>query len=194
MDQDKEEALPVLLATELAPDWENDGSILCIGGRSSLDDAAAAMLTGLLQKHGLKVKSLVHDAFSDGRIVSLEATIKLVCLCYLSLGVSNAHVLYLVRRLRRIIPNATIVVGYWGENSAAAIKGLKASAEADAYAVSLGEATDIMMEAARRPELDTQPELRREPKPAALDLPLTAQSTRKSRAANPIGTKLPAAR
>lgn len=194
MDQDKEEPLPVLLPTELAPGWENDGSILCIGGRNSLDDAAAAMLTGLLQKHGLKAKSLDHDAISDGRIVSLEANVNLVCLCYLSLGVSNAHVRYLVRRLRRIIPNATVVVGYWGENFAAAIKGLKASAEADAYAVSLGEATDIIMEAARRSELDTAPEPRHEPELTALDLPLTARSARKSRAPKPIGTKLPAAR
>ncbi len=114
MDQEKEEALPVLAATELAPGWENDGSILCVGGRTSLDDAAAAMLTGLLQKHGLKAKSLDHDAISDGRIVSLEANVKLVCLCYLSLGVSNAHVRYLVRRLRRIIPKARLVVSYLG--------------------------------------------------------------------------------
>jgi predicted PurR-regulated permease PerM len=196
MDQEKEEPLPILVATELAPGWDQDGSILCVGGRNSLDDAAAAMLTGLLQKHGLKAKSLDHDAISDGRIVSLEANVKLVCLCYLSLGVSNAHVRYLVRRLRRIIPNATLVVGYWGENSAAAMKALKATAEADGYAMSLGEATDLVMAAARRPNPATEPD----PLPAPERRPANplnvtgARPARKSRSANPMGTKLPAAR
>lgn len=194
MDQEKEEPLPVLVATELASGWENDGSILCVGGRNSLDDAAAAMLTGLLEKHGLKSKLLDHEAISDGRIVSLEANVKLVCLCYLSLGVSNAHVRYLVRRLRRIIPNARLVVSYLGENSAPVLKGLKASVEADAYAVSLGEATDLIMAAARRS--DTEPESTPEPDRPALDLPpkVSPRTDRKSRAATPIGTKLPAAR
>jgi hypothetical protein len=152
MDQDDEEPLPILQPTDLAPGFEKDGAILCIGGRTALDDAAAVMLAGLLRKHGLKAEALDHDAITEGRIVSLEADVKLVCLSYLGLGVSKAHVRYLVRRIRRILPKVILVVGYWGENSEAALKALKASVEADAYATTLHEATDIVLDAVRKSE------------------------------------------
>ena len=77
------------------------------------------MLAGLLKKHGLEAQALEHEAISEGGIISLEAGVKLVCLSYLSLGSSKAHVRYLVRRLRRILPHAKIVIGYWGETPAA---------------------------------------------------------------------------
>jgi hypothetical protein len=58
---------------------------------------------------------------------------------------------YLVRRLRRILPEgATVLVGYWADNGGgAALKALKATAEADAYATSLKEAALFCIEAAR---------------------------------------------
>jgi hypothetical protein len=177
MDQDDEEPLPVLGAADLAPGWERDGAILCIGGRTALDDAAAVMLAGLLRKHGLKAEPLDHDAITEGRIVSLEADVKLVCLSYLGLGVSRAHVRYLVRRLRRIVPNAIIVVGYWGEDSEPAMKALRASVEADAYATTLHEATDIVLEAASK----SDPELDRPLEGADVSLRVVARTARKPR-------------
>jgi predicted PurR-regulated permease PerM len=185
MDQNDEEPLPILVAADLAPGWEKDGAILCIGGRTALDDAAAVMLAGLLRKHGLKAEPLDHDAITEGRIVSLEADVKLVCLSYLGLGVSKAHVRYLVRRLRRIVPNAMLVVGYWGENSDAAMKALKASVEADAYATNLHEATDIVLETARKSDHEPDRALEgtaSEPLPVA-DVPrkVVAHAARKAR-------------
>jgi predicted PurR-regulated permease PerM len=186
--QDDEEPLPILAATDLASGWEKEGAILCIGGRTALDDAAAVMLTGLLRKHGLNAEAIDHGAITEGRIVSLEAGVKLVCLSYLGLGVSKAHVRYLVRRLRRILPKAKLVVGYWGENSAVAMKALQANGEADAYATTLHEATDIVLDAARKPdaEPDTGLEVSApEPFPLA-DVPLkvVARAARKPRPRN----------
>ena len=51
-----EEPLPILEPADLAQGWEEEGSVLCIGGRTPLDEAAAAMLAGLLNKHGLKAR------------------------------------------------------------------------------------------------------------------------------------------
>ena len=50
MDEADEEPLPILEPADLAPGWEEEGSVLCIGGRTRLDEAAAAMLAGLLEQ------------------------------------------------------------------------------------------------------------------------------------------------
>ena len=89
--------------------------MLCVGGRTPLDEAAGRMLAGVLQRQGLKARALPSDAISAAHIVSLEASkTKLVCLSYLGAGANAAHVRYLVRRLRRILPEgATVLVGFW---------------------------------------------------------------------------------
>jgi predicted PurR-regulated permease PerM len=152
MDEAEEEPLPILEPADLAPGWEEEDSVLCIGGRTPLDEAAAAMLAGLLKKHGLNARTAASDAISAGNIVSLQAAkAKLVCLSFLG-GSSPAQVRYLVRRLRRILPSGCmILVGYWADDAGGAtVKALKATAEADAFANSLHEAAEIAVDAARR--------------------------------------------
>ena len=158
MEEEQEEPLPVLEPGELRDGWAEPNAILCIGTRTSLDDAAALMLAGLLKKHGLQAQTLDHEAIADGRIVSLEATVKLVCLSCLTLSLSTAHIRYLVRRLRQILPHSKIVIGYWTETSSA-IKTLGEIAEADGYATSLDEAGEIIIDFARREQPGSQPEL-----------------------------------
>jgi hypothetical protein len=156
MDEADEEPLPILRPEDLAPGWEEEGSVLCIGGRTPLDEAAAAMLAGLLNKHGLKARIAGSETISAGNIVSLGAAkAKLVCLSFLGIGSSSAQVRYLVRRLRRILPSGSIIlVGCWTDDAAGApVKALKETAEADAYATSFHEAAEIAVNAARRPGL-----------------------------------------
>ncbi|HUU24771.1 MAG TPA: AI-2E family transporter, partial [Methyloceanibacter sp.] len=147
-----DDQLPVLEATELAPGWEEEDAVLCIGGRTPLDEAAASMLAGVLQRQGLRARAVPSEAISAGHIVSLGTSkAKLVCLSYLATGASVAHIRYLVRRLRRILPEgATILVGYWGgEGSAGPLNSVQATTEADAYAASLKEAAAFCITAAR---------------------------------------------
>lgn len=111
---------------------------------------------GVLQRQGLKARSLPSDAISAAHIVSLQASkTKLVCLSYLGTGANAAHVRYLVRRLRRILPEgATVLVGFWADDGGgAALKALEATAEADAYATSLKEAARFCIDAARGHEV-----------------------------------------
>jgi hypothetical protein len=63
---------------------------------------------------------------------------------------------YLVRRLRRILPpGCLILVGYWAADAVGApVKALEETAEADAYATSLQQASEIAVGAARRPGLE----------------------------------------
>jgi AI-2E family transporter len=157
MDEVDEEPLPILNPADLAPGWEEEGSVLCIAGRTPLDEAAAALLAGLLNKHGLKARASASETISTGNIISLEAAkAKLVCLSFLGIGSSPAQVRYLVRRLRRMLPSGSmILVGYWtDEATGGAAKILKETSEADAYATSLHEAAEIAVNAARRPESD----------------------------------------
>ena len=157
MDEVEEDSLPILEPADLAPGWDEEESILCIGGRTPLDEAAAAMLAGLLKKHGLKARLAESEAISAGHIASLDAAkTKLVCLSFLGIGSSSAQVRYLVRRLRRILPpGCLILVGYWAADAAGApVKALEETAEADAYATSLQQASEIAVSAARRPGLE----------------------------------------
>ena len=157
MDEVEEDLLPILEPADLAPGWGDEDSVLCIGGRTPLDEAAAAMLAGLLKKHGLKARLAESEAISAGHIASLDAAkTKLVCLSFLGIGSSSAQVRYLVRRLRRILPpGCLILVGYWAADAAGApVKALEETAEADAYATSLQQASEIAVNAARRPGLE----------------------------------------
>jgi predicted PurR-regulated permease PerM len=155
MEEEEEiDQLPILEGA-LAPGWDAEDAVLCIGGRTPLDDAAGRMLASVLQRQGLKARSLPSDAISAAHIVSLEASkTRLVCLSYLGTNAKAAHVRYLVRRLRRILPEgATVLVGFWcDEGGGAAVKALQATAEADAYATSLKEAARFCIDAARGEE------------------------------------------
>ena len=75
------------------------------------------MLAGVLKKRGLGVKELGPRRSRPAHIASLTATeAKLVCLSYLGLGNGPAQIRYLVRRLRRILPQGTLImVCFWAE-------------------------------------------------------------------------------
>jgi len=151
-ESEDDEQLPVLTADQLAPGWDAEDAVLCIGGRTPLDAAAASMLAGVLQRQGLKARAVPNEAMSAAQIISLGGSkAKLACLSYIGAGASAAHVRYLVRRLRRILPEgATVLVGYWGgEGSAGSLKALQATADADAYATTLREAALFCIHAAR---------------------------------------------
>ena len=137
---------------DLAPGWVVDEPILSIGGRSPLDEAAAAILAEVLKKRGLATKALPAEAISAGHIASLANTeAKLVALSYLGLGAGPALIRYLVRRLRRILPEGTLIlVCYWNdEGNKAATKAMLETAEADAYATTLPEAIELCVKAAK---------------------------------------------
>ena len=151
-EEEQDKALPVVERSELAPGWVVDEPILCIGGRSALDEAAAAMLAEVLKKRGLGAKAPRPTPSPPAHIASLAKTeAKLVCLSYLGLGAGPALIRYVVRRLRRILPQGTpILVCYWhDEGNKAATKALLETAEADAYATSLPEAVELCVKAAK---------------------------------------------
>jgi hypothetical protein len=106
------EPAPILSADELAPSWHGT-PVLCVAGRGSLDEASAAMLAQLLQKHGIGARVVPSAAVAPPNLFALDGTdVQMAYLCYLEPGsFTNPH--YLVRRLRRKLPKAIIVDGFW---------------------------------------------------------------------------------
>jgi predicted PurR-regulated permease PerM len=137
--------LPVLGKEDLSPEWA-DWPLLCVAGRGPLDEAAALMLVQLLEKHGLGARVEGADAVAATTISRLDTTgVTMVCVSYLDAS-SPAHMRYTIRRMRRKLPNAQILLGCWMADADA--ETLRDTAKADAVATSLRDAVRLFLEAA----------------------------------------------
>jgi predicted PurR-regulated permease PerM len=88
-------------------------SVLCVAGRGSLDEAAAAMLVDLLHKCGIAARVVPSPAVSAANIGGFNAgEAQTICLSYLEPG-GFTSARYLARRLRRKLPRAKILLGLW---------------------------------------------------------------------------------
>jgi predicted PurR-regulated permease PerM len=138
--------LPTLAKDELAPEWNAKAPVLCAAGRSGLDEAAATMLAQLLVKHGLGARVEGPDALSTTGIFRLDtAETAMVCVSYLDTS-SPAHMRYTIRRLRRKLPNAKMLLGCWTMEGDTAALGERL--KADAVATTFRDAVKLCLEAA----------------------------------------------
>jgi predicted PurR-regulated permease PerM len=142
------ENLPVLNKEDLPPEWQGEHPVLCVAGRSLLDEAAAIMFGQLSTAHGLAARVEGADALSTANVFRLETTgVAIVCLVYMD-AASPAHMRYSVRRLRRKLPKATIILGCWlADIDPTALEQLRDGAKADLAAASLGQAIELCIEA-----------------------------------------------
>jgi predicted PurR-regulated permease PerM len=147
------ENLPILSRQSLSPDWRGEHPVLCIAGRSLIDEAAASMLAQLSTAHGLAARVEGAEALSMTNVVRLEPVgIAVVCLIYLGRS-GDAHMRYSVRRLRRRLPRATILlVCCTAEADQTSLKSVQESSKADLVAGSIGEAVRLCVEAAQAPD------------------------------------------
>jgi predicted PurR-regulated permease PerM len=137
--------IPVLQKADLAAEWSGENALLCIAGRTVLDEAAAIMFAQLCKAHGLSARVEGPDTLSTANIFRLQTTgVALVCLCYVA-ATNPAHMRYAVRRLRRKLPQARIMVACWADAATAEIE---ANAKADFFASTLREATQICVASA----------------------------------------------
>jgi predicted PurR-regulated permease PerM len=131
------------LSPERIPQTWRGKTVMCVAGRGSLDEAVAAMLGQLLEKQGIAARVVSSDAVATENIFRLDATdVGMVCLSYLEPGgFTNAR--YLARRLRRKLPNAQVLVGFWtlSDEDAERRDALRESG-ADRVVTSLRQATE----------------------------------------------------
>ena len=142
------ENLPFLSKEDLPLEWQGEHPVLCLAGRSLIDEAAAIMLAQLSTAHGLAARVEGAEALSTTNVFRLETTgVAIICLVYLDSS-GPAHMRYSVRRLRRKSPKATIILGCWVRDiEPAALELLREGAKADLVAASLGEALKLCIEA-----------------------------------------------
>ena len=149
-----EKPAPVLSTHQLAPESQISHPVLCLGSRSALDQAAAIMLAQLLEKHGIAAHLQPFSDVPSAKSWQVDAPdARLVCLSYFGAGANPAHVRYLIRRLKRTMPEAKFLAGFWllGDDPAK-MADWKAAVGADFVATSLTEAVEICVEESRRPE------------------------------------------
>ncbi len=143
--------LAIVKREALAPEWQAEAPVLSVAGRSPLDEAAAAMLAQLLGKYGLGARVEGADAVATMNILRLETSgVAMVCLSYLDAS-SPAHMRYTIRRMRRRLPAAQVLLACWKADVDPAT--LRDSMKADAVATTLPEAVRLCLEAARNSSL-----------------------------------------
>ncbi|WP_247530141.1 AI-2E family transporter [Bradyrhizobium sp. 199] len=142
------ESLRVLRKEDLPAEWQGEHPVLCLAGRNPIDEAAAILLAQLTGAHGLSARVEAAEALSTANIFRLEtAGVAIVCLVYMDAS-SPAHMRYSVRRLRRKLPTATIMLGCWmKEIDPVALESLREGAKADLAAATLGGALKLCIEA-----------------------------------------------
>ena len=147
-------------AADTAPTTWQDRSIVCIPGRGHLDDLAAAMVVQSLDRAGFRARLEPNAVVGPSSSVDLAGT-RLCCLSIIEEGSSVSGILYFVRRIRKCMPAAAIVIGLWRADRDSAVLAALRSEGADAHLVlSIGELlafTRALAVRAVAPSAETQP-------------------------------------
>ncbi|HUB95931.1 MAG TPA: AI-2E family transporter [Stellaceae bacterium] len=158
--QIKEAVLDVVddLSDHVTAEVQPNRVALCVAGQGSLDEAAAALLAQLLENVGIAARVVPSSAVMATSIFRLDVTdVRAVCLSYIDPGgVANAR--YLVRRIRRRIPEVPVGVGFWTLNTEEAQeRNALRETDADFVATSLRQAALDVAKLAGVPVRDETP-------------------------------------
>ncbi|MGB8070140.1 MAG: AI-2E family transporter [Pseudolabrys sp.] len=138
--------LPVLAKDKLTTHWRGEAPVLCIAGRTGLDEAVAVMLAQILSKQGIGTRLEGVDVLSSANILRLETKgIVMVCVSFLNTS-SIAQMRFTIRRLRRKLPGVVIVLGSWNAEADSTV--LADAVKADGVALTLHDAVKLCLEEA----------------------------------------------
>ncbi|WP_158808622.1 AI-2E family transporter [Beijerinckia sp. L45] len=138
------------------PAWRESMAVLCIAGRTPLDEAAAQLLADLLGKHGIGAHVEPSTSLSNNNLAHLaESHARLIVLSFLDADLSIAQARFSVRRLRRRIPNVPVVAAFWTEQDAGnRTVSLCSDVKSDLCVSTLGEAVALCLERATAPDVE----------------------------------------
>lgn len=134
----------------IGPDWARPGAVLCVAGRTPLDEAAAHLLADLLNKHGIGVRVLPSESLATPqRLETEDRRPELLILSFLDADLSVAQARFAVRRLRRRVPEVPLIAAFWSDvDNDARLSGLCAEVRAETCAASLPQALGFCLERA----------------------------------------------
>ncbi len=132
------------------PSWQHAMAVLCIAGRTPLDEAAAQLLADLLGKHGIGAHVEPAASLSSNELAHLAvAGAKLMVLSFLDADLSIAQARFAVRRLRRRVPNVPVVAAFWMDrDDEARTMGLCSDVKSDVCVSNLAEAVALCVDRA----------------------------------------------
>jgi predicted PurR-regulated permease PerM len=133
-------------------DQASQMSVICIGGRTPLDEAAGALFAHLLQsEERIAPRVEPASALTPAGLLRLDAAeANVICLSYLDSEAGHAQVRYGVRRVRRRFPHAVILTCFWTVDEAPGrAQQLCDAAKADKCAFRFGQALHVIREIAR---------------------------------------------
>ena len=131
------------VADERSP--KSDSAVLCVAGRTPLDQAGCAILVQLLERRSVSTRVAGPEAITTRGIFGLKTDgVHAICVFYLDHR-SLAAVRYSVRRLRKKFVNVRIAVCLWGNTD---LSSISEAAGADATVSSLRDAIDFCVRTA----------------------------------------------
>jgi predicted PurR-regulated permease PerM len=102
---------------DITDEWRLKKRVLCMPGRDLLGEAFALIIAQLVSRDGIGVRAEHPDALSISRIFSLDTEdVRIVCLCFVG-ETTGAQIHYAVRRLRRKMPQAFILLTLIGNTT-----------------------------------------------------------------------------
>jgi predicted PurR-regulated permease PerM len=135
----------------LSDDWKLPNAVLCVASRTALDETAALALSRLLEKFGIGATVVDPQTLKHGNLSGddLEA-VRLVCVSALDVRERSAHARFLVRRLKRSLPDALVLGGFWKlDTESSSDAAIMTSIPVDATATTLREALRFCLDSAR---------------------------------------------
>jgi hypothetical protein len=150
MDEPEEPLEAMLPRTAVAERWTRDGAVVCVAGRTPLDEAAAHILADLLAEHSIGTHVEPFESFASNELSHLgRFDPGLVILSFLDADLSVAQARFAVRRLRRRVPDVPVVAAFWmSEADEARAIGLCSDVRADICVASLPAAIKLCLERA----------------------------------------------
>jgi predicted PurR-regulated permease PerM len=147
---DDDDTPPAPETGDLPETW-CDRPVLCVAGRSALDEAGAALLAHMVEKRGIGSRVVSASEVSPPQLARLDvAGVQVVCVSYLDPGnYKNAR--YLMKRLKKRMPQVHPIAGFWGyaESDSHYLDSLEAM-EMDDVVSSLSQAVERILVLARR--------------------------------------------
>ena len=134
--------------------WRCEGAVLCVAGRTPLDEAAALMLADLLRRQGIGSRVAPAESLTrHAALVPHWPGTKLVILSLLDADLRLSQARFAVRRLRRRVPGVPIVSAFWmAEADDARTSGLCSDVRCDVCVANLPQALALCLERAAGPE------------------------------------------
>ena len=103
---------------ELHSDWRTEGAIICVAGQSALDELAAVILVQLLRRKGFNPRlMLMADLTAAQMQGDAIGEAKLVCISIFDVTHRSAYLKFLARRIKRILPRAGMLGGFWKQSN-----------------------------------------------------------------------------